>query len=186
MVRAFICVEITDKEVLTVIGNIITQLKRIQGVKPVKPNQMHLTLKFLDEITEKQIHQIKEILNSWQDEKFELSLEGIGCFPSLKRIRVIWIGIKEGKDTLIRFATKIDSELGKIGFPRETRSFTPHLTLARIKYLKNHDKQGLIRLIQEFEQINAGKQIIQKIILMKSTLTPSGAIYEVLHSVSLS
>ena len=185
MVRTFICVEITDKEILYTIENTITKLKKIQGVKPVKPSQMHLTLKFLGEITETQIEKIKEILDLWREECFDLSLEEIGCFPNLKRIRVIWMGIREGKDILRHLAKKINEDLKPIGIPTEKRSYTPHLTLARVKYLKNHDKDALIQLIKELESIKGGKQVINEIILMKSTLTASGAIYEKLHSVSL-
>ncbi len=186
MVRTFICVEITDKEILYTIENTITRLKKIQGVKPAKPTQMHLTLKFLGEITETQIEQIKEILDLWKEKRFDLSLEEVGCFPNLKQIRVIWMGIQEGKEILIQLAKKINEELKPIGIPAERRSYIPHLTLARVKYLKNQDKDALIRLIKELEFIKGGKQTINEIILMKSTLTPNGAIYEKLYSVLLS
>jgi 2'-5' RNA ligase len=177
MVRSFICVEINNTEVVRQIEEQIKKT-RFEGVRPVKSNQLHLTLKFLGEVQESRIASIKQAIQSIDFPSFNISLEGIGCFPNLNYIRVVWIGIREGSDNLKQLANMIEEKLNPIGFPREKRGFSPHLTLARIKKLRNADKKQLTAIIQDSKAISIGVQLIDEFILKKSTLTPKGPIYE--------
>ncbi|UCG89656.1 MAG: RNA 2',3'-cyclic phosphodiesterase [Candidatus Heimdallarchaeota archaeon] len=177
MVRSFICVEINDSEVVKPIEELLVKL-RFNGVRPVKSFQLHLTLKFLGEVSESQIGSIKQVIQLIEFSPFEISLTGMGCFPNLNYIRVVWIGIREGSNNLKQLASMIEEKLNPLGFPREKRGFSPHLTLARIKKLRNPDKRKLTAIIQSSKEISFGDQLIEEFILKKSTLTPKGPIYE--------
>ncbi|MFX1285599.1 MAG: RNA 2',3'-cyclic phosphodiesterase [Promethearchaeota archaeon] len=177
MVRTFICVEINDLEVVKQIEDQIRKI-RFEGVRAVKPNQLHLTLKFLGEVPESQIVSIKQAIQAIESPSFNISLEGLGCFPNLNYIRVVWIGITKGNDNLKQLANMIDENLNSIGFPKEKRRFSPHLTLARVKKLRDSDKKQLTAIIRDSKTIHIGVQMIEELILKKSTLTPKGPIYE--------
>ncbi|MFW9902943.1 MAG: RNA 2',3'-cyclic phosphodiesterase [Candidatus Thorarchaeota archaeon] len=184
MVRSFICVEINNSEVVSQIEESISKIK-FDGVRPVKSNQLHLTLKFLGEVSDAQIGSIKQAIQTIEFPSFNISLEGMGCFPNLNYMRVLWIGIKEGSENLQQLAKIVEGRLNPIGFSREKRRFSPHLTLGRIKKLQNSDKKQLAAIIQNSKTIPIGDQLIDELILKKSTLTPKGAIYENLFVVPL-
>ncbi|UCG01707.1 MAG: RNA 2',3'-cyclic phosphodiesterase [Candidatus Heimdallarchaeota archaeon] len=184
MVRSFICVEINNSEIVTQIEELISRI-RYDGVRPVKSYQLHLTLKFLGEVPESRIAPIKQAIQTIDFSSFKMALEGMGCFPNLNYIRVVWIGIKEGSDSLKELANLVEEKLNPLGFPREKRRFSPHLTLARIKKLRNADKKRLTTIIQDSKTIPIGVQMVDEFILKKSTLTPKGAIYEDLLVVSM-
>ncbi len=177
MVRSFICVEINDSKVVKHIEESLTKI-RFEGVRPVKSFQLHLTVKFLGEVAESRIASIKQTIQSIEFSPFEISLTGMGCFPNLNYIRVVWIGIKEGSNNLKQLASVIEEKLNPLGFPREKRGFSPHLTLARIKKIRNPDKKELRDIIQSLKEKFYGIQMIEEFILKKSTLTPKGPIYE--------
>ena len=158
------------------------------GVKWVKPDGIHLTLKFLGNIPTSKISLIKEVLDSIAKEtvSFQIALSKIGAFPKIDYPRVIWVGLEEGKDKTIELNRKLEERLEKIGFPKESRSFQPHLTLGRVKSSKN--KGGLKKSIEllnrdlppllSCESKKGGaKMTVSEIKLFKSTLTPKGAIY---------
>ena len=184
MVRSFICVEINDSDVVNQIEEIITKI-RFGGVRTVKSFQLHLTLKFLGEIPESRISTIKKEIQTINIPPFEISLQEMGCFPNLNYIRVVWIGIKDGSNNLKQLADMIEEKLNPLGFPREKRGFSPHLTLARVKKLSNSDKRQLTTIIQDLKEVPFGIQLIKEFILKKSTLTPQGPIYEDLIAVSM-
>ena len=138
---------------------------------------MHLTLKFLGNIEEGHVEQISGALKSIADNfnAFSINLTRVGAFPDLKRPRVIWIGIDKGAGELKTLGAKIETELEKLGFAKEKREFKAHLTLGRVRSLKNIE--NLEKIINEVK-FQAGNEIkIDKIILFQSKLTPKGAIY---------
>ncbi|MFX0125577.1 MAG: RNA 2',3'-cyclic phosphodiesterase [Candidatus Hodarchaeota archaeon] len=184
MVRSFICVEINNSEIVIQIEELLKKIK-FDGVRPVKSFQLHLTLKFLGEVPESRIASIKQAIQAIDFPSFDLALEGMGCFPNLNYIRVVWVGIREGSDNLKQLANMIEEKLSPIGFPMEKRRFSPHLTLARIKKLRNSDKKQLTAIIQDSKACPVGIQLIKEFILKKSTLTPKGPIYEDLLVVPL-
>ncbi|MFX0087387.1 MAG: RNA 2',3'-cyclic phosphodiesterase [Candidatus Hodarchaeota archaeon] len=184
MVRSFICVEITDQEITSVLNNYINELKMVKGVRTVKSSQLHLTLKFLGEISEKQLVSVQDSIKEIKFPSFEIALEKFGVFPNINRIRVIWVGISDGNEKLKELAHLIEESLQPLGFFKEKRPFSPHLTLARVKYLKSDEKKTLVHIIKNAERI--GTQYIDEVILKKSALTPNGAIYDNLLVVPLS
>jgi len=159
--RLFIAVEIPE--------NISSEFRKIQesikqeGIKLVK--QFHLTLKFLGEVKEEDIEKIKSDLQQISFEPFDAVLNGLGAFPSIRHINSIWIGL-EPENKIEELAKKID--------PQETR-FKAHVTLGRVKFMKN--KQEFVEKLNKIKVPKLSFKI-DKIKLIKSTLTKEGPIYE--------
>ena len=178
--RAFIAIEL-PKQIKVIINNIQHDLKQAHAdVKWVKSENIHLTLKFLGEISQDYSQKINSILNqiSQRNSEFSLYLSELGSFPNLKNPRTIWIGVSND-GPVIEIAEQLEKKLTAIGFPPESRRFTSHITLGRVRSAFNR------RLLVEklgFMKNNISTQIsefkINAITLFKSTLTPQGPIYE--------
>ncbi|MBI3599232.1 MAG: RNA 2',3'-cyclic phosphodiesterase [Nitrospinae bacterium] len=184
-IRAFISIEI-PQEVREKISLIQEQLKTVETpVSWVRPQSIHLTLKFLGNISEAQIQDIGNCISTAANgiNPFTVNIRGTGVFPNLNYPRVIWLGLEDKTDSLFRLQKGIDGCLSKIGFEAEERGFTPHLTVGRIKSLRG--KNQLIRTIHIYRDIEAGEIAVDKINLMRSQLNPAGAIYTVLEEIKL-
>ncbi len=180
-VRAFIALEL-DSSVKEKISSLISQLKNIDSsIKWVPSEALHFTLKFLGNIDTAMIQPIANELEKISKDTpcFKISFSKIGAFPNMNRPKVIWIGVENGAQSIIHLAQKCESHLETLGFKKEPREYKAHLTLGRVKSLKNIDtvikKAGEIDLPID----SAG---IQKITLFQSDLTSKGAIYKELNS----
>jgi len=165
---------------------LLDELRTVKAdLKPVKPENMHLTLKFLGEISEGRVDEISDVLTDCLSSfsAFDVSLKGVGVFPNLKRIRVVWVGYDKNREKLVGMNNSIEGALSKIGFQREHR-FHPHLTLARVRSPRKQDE--LISFVKKYESTPFGEIKIKSVDLMQSTLTPKGPIYSILRSVELS
>ena len=184
-IRAFIAVEIDEPNKQKIL-NLISQLNKSDAaIKWATEHQMHLTLKFLGNINDSDIQKISASLKSIAGDSnaFSIKFPRIGAFPNMNRPRVIWLGIDKGAEDLTLLNSKIENELEKLGFVKEKREYSAHLTLGRVKSLKNI--QNLTKLINEIE-LNLQDEIkINKIILFQSTLTPKGAVYTTLKQYNL-
>lgn len=183
--RLFIAVEV-EKELKDKILDIQGRFRKIDAdIKYVEPENLHYNIKFLGEITENKVEMIKKTLENAVKpfEKFKIHIFGLGAFPSKNYAKVLWIGIKEGKQELIGLAKEVDRQLGSIGIKQESREFQPHLTLGRVKSGRN--KENLLKIMNELENIDIGIIKAEKIILFKSELTQKGPIYEQIYSVNL-
>lgn len=184
MIRSFIAIEIS-KDIKNEIREWQEGLKKsVNGVKWVNPDNIHITLKFLGNIHENQIPDLKQAVSKSVSgmDRFDIEVSGEGCFPNIRRPRVIWLGVEKGKDILKKIAGNIENECAKIGFEKERRPYSPHFTIGRVKFLK--DTSGLQRYFTE----NGFKSKIftaKEIILMRSELTPSGAVYIPLEIINL-
>jgi 2'-5' RNA ligase len=166
--RLFIAYELPE--------NVSFELKKIQGqikqegIKLV--SEFHLTFKFLGEVEEDKVENIKSELEKIEHEAVEASLNGLGVFPSMHRINTIWVGL-EPEDKINELAKKIA--------PEETR-FKAHVTLGRVKFMKNKQQ-----LIEKISRISVPKLtfMIDKIKLIKSTLAKQGPIYETIFEKAL-
>lgn len=190
--RLFIAIELSE-QIRGTLAQIESHLKYAGAdVKWVEKDNIHLTLKFLGEVPEEKIEKIKSILDDIGKtiKSFELSLkvseEGsdpfrIGAFPSINNPRVIWVGLDKGAKESIELAGKIDEELSKIGFQKETRPFAAHLTIGRVRSSKNREalKQKVLFSNSQLPTPNA--QLISAITLYHSKLTPKGPIYTKLY-----
>ena len=183
MVRTFIAVRVSDS-VRQSLADLIGELRNSGAdVKWVAPENLHLTMKFLGNVLETRVDEMAEAVSRACEgiSPFEMSLEGVGAFPSIRRPKVVWVGVIKGKDVLINLNKNIEAELEPIGFERERRRFSPHLTIGR---LRREGRPGDLadRLSMEF---NGGECVVESVYLMKSTLTPKGPIYEELKHATL-
>jgi len=174
--RSFIAVDISQEEIVEKLVKIQSYLKNTNAhMKLVEPENFHITLKFLGEISPSDVNLISNVLKKiLADEvQFEISIEGIGAFPTMTKPRVVWVGIKEGGEALRRIANKITHELRKVGIKGDEKEFHPHVTLARIK----RSSSDLVRILRNLESVKIGSIIVSRIRLKRSTLTPQGPIY---------
>jgi 2'-5' RNA ligase len=143
----------------------------------VEKENLHITLRFFGE-TDK-LTPIKEKLSELEGEltPFQVSLKGIGAFPSAQRAMVLWVGIEEGQNNLKELYSSIENKIIPLGFKEENRGFTPHITFGRIKKGKYSLPENLDLSFDSFQ--------VNEITLFKSTLTPKGPIYEIVFKVPL-
>ncbi|MEA1924326.1 MAG: RNA 2',3'-cyclic phosphodiesterase [Candidatus Altiarchaeota archaeon] len=159
---------------------------RINGfgkLKPVKPENVHLTLKFLGNVKGERIQEIEDRLSFIREiHSFNISVCGLGAFPKNKSPRVIWVGVGDGFDEIKNLQGKIDSSLEGAGFDRDMR-FHPHYTLARVKFLNN--KAGLMDFIRGKRLLAFGEHSVERVVLMESRLAPKGSEYSVVREFRL-
>ncbi|MFQ5673580.1 MAG: RNA 2',3'-cyclic phosphodiesterase [Nitrospinales bacterium] len=184
-IRAFIAID-PPPPVIQTIAEIQDRFKTLGlDASWVKPKNIHLTLRFLGNISPQQISEIKLRLAETASEAsaFEFSLSHIGVFPNLKRPRVLWVGLENPDNSLEALQKKVDGQIQALGFPPESKQSVPHLTLARIKSRRNTD--GLRREIESAGEIASGPMKVSSIKLYQSRLTPRGSLYTVLGNFTL-
>lgn len=177
MIRTFISIDLPEN-IKRNISDLQNRLKVLGGrVGWVRPEAIHLTLKFLGDIDEKKIPEIEAATRKAGKEfnPFHIQILGLGVFPNFKKPRIIWLGVNEGGDNLIRLQSKIEDEIEKIGYPREERNFKPHLTIGRVK--ETHGLKQLIDTIDAEREIDLDGFDATEVLIMKSELRPDGAIY---------
>jgi len=184
-IRAFIAIELPE-EIIAFIRKIQEGL-RSYGFKArwVRPENIHLTLKFLGDINKEDIKKAGDAIINAASENASMSLgaKGIGFFPGVKRSRVIWTGIAGQTRELADLQKTLDGKLDTVGFPKEKRPFKGHLTIARIK--RKIDARRLIDAMKEFGRFESKTFIANEVVLFKSELKPSGAVYRKLMSATL-
>jgi len=182
MPRVFIGIDIDE----AVRQKLVAAQEQLQAtgaqLKLVEPPNVHVTMKFLGEVPEDKIGAIAEALRkaAAATGQFDIGVKGIGVFPNLRYIRVVWAGVAEGRDEVIGLQQGIDRELGPLGF-RPERDFVPHLTIARVKTAKQ--KERLAAFIKEMAGTEFGTTRAQAVELKQSTLTQKGPIYTTLARV---
>ena len=180
-VRAFIAIEL-NPQIRDELAKLQSQLKSSKAdVKWTRPDAIHLTLKFLGNNTHEKLEDVKKTLDkiSPHYKPFEISLFKIGGFPRLENLRVIWVGIDKGCSQAEAIAKDIERELSTMGFEKEKRAFTAHLTLGRARSPKG--KRELVSKIETLDFKPSASCTVNKIVLFQSTLTPQGSIYTPLH-----
>ncbi len=183
--RAFLGIEITQelREQIAVLQ------KHLQtsgaDITWTAAENLHLTLKFLGEITREQAGQIKQAMTSRLStvDPFKISLRGAGGFPNLENARVLWVGMSHGKEELKKLALAADKACGPLGFPIEEKPFKAHLTIGRVRSMRGHK-----RLVKQMDGISfRGKSPcpIDAVTLFHSELTRKGPIYSPLAQFAL-
>ncbi len=185
MVRSFLAIEL-PKPILRKIEEVQEDLKLAHAdVRWVNPEKIHLTLKFFGNIEESRIDPIfKSIEEPIQNTPpFSLRMRGVGAFPQMNNPRVIWMGLLEGREVLISFQKQIEAHLEKIGFLSEDRPFHPHLTLGRMK--SSRGKRELVEKMEKHREKEFGDFQVDRVVLFKSDLKPTGPIYTPLRELRL-
>ncbi len=191
--RTFIAIELSD-QIREALAQIQTHLKYSGAdVKWIENHNIHLTLKFLGDIAEEKCEKIKSILDkiAKNTKSFELSLKiskeapgtFIGAFPDINYPRVIWIGLDKGAKESAEIAGRIDEELSKIGFKKESRPFAAHLTLGRVRSPNN--KEALKEKIGTAQLPITKSHSVSSVALFQSKLSPKGPAYTKLYEARL-
>ncbi len=178
--RAFLAIEV-PATVRKIISDFVeNEADKGLPIKWVKFENMHITLKFLAEIDEGLKAEIVPVVSGIvkQHGPFMVQLGGLGCFPTSRNPRVIWVGLKQGGDEISAVAAELEEELARFGF-KEERRFHPHLTIGRVKsYCK---VENILTKTISTEPFH-----ISSLVLFESTLKPEGPIYTVLDKFSFS
>ena len=188
-IRSFIAIELPD-EVKAGLSQLQNRLKvgEQSGVKWVDPYGIHLTLKFLGNVALDRTDEITRAMEAAAQgmPPFDLEVKELGVFPNLRRVQVVWVGISGEVDKLSQLQQHIESNLAQSGFARESRAFTPHLTLARLRNQATPaERQRVGQLIANTRFEEAYNFKVDAISLMRSQLTREGAIYSRISQVKL-
>ena len=134
--RLFVAVTLPP-EVRAALAEVIGRLRDadVPGMRPVAPEALHITLKFLGNVDASRVPDLAAALTAAGDGSvpFRIALQGVGGFPSLEAPRVLWAGVADDAGSLGGLARRVDEACASAGFPREQRPFSPHLTLARMR-----------------------------------------------------
>jgi 2'-5' RNA ligase len=188
-VRCFIAIGLPD-QIKAGLKELQAQLRSggQTSIKWVDPYSIHLTLKFLGGVDVAKIEPITAAMEeaSRDIHPFSLRVEGLGAFPNLRRVQVVWVGVGGEVDRLAHLQQRIESGLAQFGFAPENRRFTPHLTLARVRdRASSGEREGLGELIAATKFEAAGSFPVAAVSLMKSQLTREGAIYSRISTAEL-
>ena len=180
-VRCFIAADITDAVKNELEGVLDILKKQGADVKWVDLQNMHLTLKFLGYAGQEELSQVKIFLQGLASSQkpFNSHCAGLGAFPSLEHPRVLWAGIDEGREEFKVLAGLIESGTAALGFEKEERPFSAHLTLGRVRGPKN--LKNLCESIKNTSFSSAHKNKIAHVALYKSILSSEGPVYEVIQ-----
>ena len=187
--RAFIAVNLSP-DVLDRISQVVIELREEIGgsfVRWVPVENMHLTLKFLGDVSISNVERIKEIIQTAASSHplFALSTGGVGAFPSVQRARVIWAGV-EGPPTITSVQRMIDMETARLGYASEKRAFKPHLTLGRVsRNVTPKELQKIAQVLKDNKVGFLGVSQIREIHLFRSDLGQNGAVYSQVFTASL-
>jgi RNA 2',3'-cyclic 3'-phosphodiesterase len=181
-IRSFISIDLEDGKILSQVESIMSSLLS-QGadLKPVERENIHLTLKFLGNISATKLGEIKSALAGVTFPPFSLEIKGAGAFPSPKRMNVIWVGIGEGWSQVELIFEQTEKLLHQLGFSRETRPFSPHITVARVKSGWKRDE--IAAFLGHLAEESFGTFTAESVRLKQSILSPSGPRYSTLFEV---
>ncbi len=185
MIRSILAIEL-PAAILKKLEEVQKDLRSSDAdVRWVHLDKIHLTLKFFGNIEESQIDPIVKLVEASvrSARPFSLRVQGAGAFPNLRNPRVIWVGLVGGEEVLIPLQKELETSFQKIGFEPEDRPFQPHLTLGRMK--SNRGKENLIPRIEKHRDEELGNFQVERLVLFKSDLRPTGPIYTALKEIKL-
>lgn len=189
VIRAFIAITLSE-EVYQGLEQVIAGLKeKLSGVplRWVPARNIHLTIKFLGNVSMTNLEMLKKAIHTeaGQHAAFEMSVGRFGAFPSLQRPRVLWVGVEASKSLQLT-QLGIENVTSRLGYPREDRPFSPHLTLARVsRNASPQDIKAISQAISNYEVGFLGAFRVEEIHLYRSDLMRGGAVYTRLYSVRL-
>ena len=181
-IRSFIAFDIDSELVLKRLSEVQKVLINTGAdLKLVKPQNIHVTMRFLRNVSPSMVDSIHEEMKQIAFTPFEIELKGLGAFPSLRYARVVWAGIRKGADELMNIFNQLEPRLRRIGFKPDPKGFSPHLTIARVK--TGRHKAELIKCVEDLADYEFGIIKADYLRLKKSVLTPKGPIYTTLREV---
>ncbi len=184
-IRAFIAFELPPV-IISLLQKVQQELKLLKlRARWVRPENIHLTLKFLGDLDPDDIDKIGAAMTGAAIDfsPITMSVRGIGVFPGIKRPRVIWLALGGDIRSLLALQGRLEEKLAGVGFPKDKRSFKAHLTLGRIKQSAN---PAVIRqMISEYASLSSDEFTCNQVILFKSDLKPLGAVHSKLKQANL-
>ncbi len=184
-IRTFIALELPPA-VISLLGKVQEDLKS-KGIRAkwVKPENIHLTLKFIGNVSPDDIEKISRAMAGAAEGFAGINLiaNGVGVFPGIKRPRVIWVGLGGQTQLLLALQRALENNLEPLGFKREKRSFKGHLTLGRIR--KTIQPNKIRPILLEYAALTSEQFTVRRISLFKSELKPTGAVYSQLQQAVL-
>ncbi len=187
-IRAFIAIDFPDSIHMKL--DEVIQMLRVKNagtVRWVPAQNIHLTLKFLGDISPANLEMLCKILaaEASHHDPFSVQVGGIGAFPSVRRPRVVWVGVQSDA-ALDALQHGVESEIRRLGYAPEERPFSPHLTLGRVGHNASPDQVRLLsNMLVEMNVGNLGTVAVNKVTVFRSDLNPDGAVYTPLFSSSL-
>lgn len=182
--RAFVAVDVDEPTVVARVAEIQKALGGLRlDAKMVEPHNLHITLRFMGEISDLAAGQAARELAKISYPRFRLAFKGLGAFPDVVRPRVLWVGVAEGATQLAELAEIVRKAVDRYSAHQEERDFTPHLTICRIKSGLDLDK--LAPLLERWRDLKVGEMWVTKVKLKRSVLTPQGPIYSDVATVEL-
>lgn len=184
MIRAFIAVEVAPATIASIAGAIAELKPKLPAIRWVAPANFHLTVKFLGDIDPGQVDAIGDALEPviTPFPRCAINAKGLRVFPGVREPKILWVGFLA--DELRRLAASIDGALIPLGFPAEPKEFTPHLTIGRWRH-GDRPSGGLKQELARWRDRDFGQTIVDQVILFRSVLKPSGAIYSQLKVIKL-
>jgi len=182
--RLFVAIELS--------GSVRAVVKAVQdglrpscdGVRWVPVHQVHLTAKFLGEVSDAKVAGVSEAVAraAKAAAPFTMEVAGCGCFPPRGPARIVWVGLREESGALVRCVDVVEEELARLGFAKERRPFSPHVTIGRVRDDRSH---GGIRSAVEAFTFDSVEQSVSSITLMSSVLSPKGPTYTAVSKTNL-
>ncbi len=190
VLRTFIALELDDglKSALTGMQDRLKRRVSAGAVRWVRPDGIHLTLKFLGDTPADRLPAIQSALAEAAAgaTPFVVQAEGLGCFPNLRRPRVVWVGLSEPTGALQRLRDAVEAQVAPLGFPTEGRAFSPHLTLGRVQRRASTSEAAEVGEVVRSAQVGLVGQIqATRVYFIKSDLRPTGAVYTTLFEAPL-
>ena len=178
-VRSFISIDLEDQQILSRIASILSSLQSLGGdLKPVERENIHLTLKFLGNVSAPRLSEVKSSLQQVIFSAFTAEIKGAGAFPNLNHMNVVWVGVNEGWSQVEQIYEQVEKLLSGLGFRRENRPFSPHITIARVRSGRKRDE--VASFLQRLTEESFGVITVDKIRLKQSILSSSGPKYSTL------
>ena len=189
-IRTFIAIELND-QTWRALSDLQVRLKRAPSANAIRwvvAENIHLTLKFLGDVDVEKIPALERALRDACAgiAPFDLKFGGVGAFPNANRANVIWVGVQGDIEIARQLAQRIDDVCAELGFPREVRAFSPHLTLGRVKLeAGTRERAEIARMIASAPPREVGSYRVERVSIMKSELRPGGSVYSVLAVIRL-
>ena len=190
VLRTFIAIEL-DKAMREALAAVQDELRKAVppgSVRWVRPEGIHLTLKFLGDTPVARLEEIKRALAAAAAEvaPFSFTVEGLGCFPNPRRPRVIWVGVEEPTGALEALWRAVEAHVAPLGWPTEERGFHPHLTLGRVqRRVTSADRRAIGELVERSDVGRLGNIAVSAVSFIRSELKPTGAVYTTLAEAHL-
>ena len=181
--RLFVAIEVSP-EVREGITEFVSRMEpRFAKARWARPEGLHITLKFLGHVPDEKLSIIQKKLEAINGSRFSLSVRDVGVFPNAKSPRVLWVGLNAAPE-LANLAEQVETALNPLGFEREKRAFTPHVTLARFK--EHEKKVDVVSVLSSAPKAGFGTMTATEFHLYESKLSPQGSLYSKLASFALS